>query len=83
MPLSRQDVGDGIRPCRFSNHVRGEKQRGWIHRVAVLVAFGSILTTLLGGYAALRIGPYRYMVLGLSAVDRCLVRWASTCCQKH
>ena len=35
--------------------------------MAVLVAFGSFLTTLLGGYAALRIGRYRYLVLGLSA----------------
>jgi zinc transporter ZupT len=35
--------------------------------VAVLVAFGSFLTTLLGGYAALRIGSYRFVVLGLSA----------------
>ena len=35
--------------------------------MAVLVAFGSFLTTLLGGYAALRIGHYRYIVLGLAA----------------
>jgi ZIP family zinc transporter len=35
--------------------------------VAVLVAFGSFITTLLGGYAALRIGSYRYLVLGLAA----------------
>ncbi len=35
--------------------------------MAVLVAFGSFLTTLLGGYAALRIGSYRYLVLGLAA----------------
>ncbi len=35
--------------------------------VAVLVAFGSFVTTLLGGYAALRIGSYRYLVLGLAA----------------
>ena len=35
--------------------------------MAVVVAFGSFLTTLLGGYAALRIGPYRNLVLGLAA----------------
>jgi len=35
--------------------------------VAVVVAFGSFLTTLLGGYAAVRIGPYRNLVLGLAA----------------
>ena len=35
--------------------------------MAVLVAFGSFLTTLLGGYAALRIGSYRNLVLGLAA----------------
>ncbi|WP_232072861.1 ZIP family metal transporter [Mycobacterium stomatepiae] len=35
--------------------------------MAVLVAFGSFLTTLLGGYAALRVGSYRYLVLGLVA----------------
>jgi ZIP family zinc transporter len=28
------------------------------------VALGSFVTTLLGGYAALRIGSYRYLVLG-------------------
>ena len=35
--------------------------------MAVVVAFGSFLTTLLGGYAAVRIGPYRNLVLGLAA----------------
>lgn len=35
--------------------------------MAVLVAFGSFITTLLGGYAALRIGSYRNLVLGLAA----------------
>ena len=35
--------------------------------MAVVVAFGSFITTLLGGYAALRIGSYRYLVLGLAA----------------
>ncbi|MGD1111333.1 MAG: ZIP family metal transporter [Mycobacterium sp.] len=35
--------------------------------MAVFVAFGSFITTLLGGYAALRIGSYRYLVLGLAA----------------
>ncbi len=35
--------------------------------MVVLVAFGSFLTTLLGGYVALRIGAYRYLVLGLAA----------------
>ncbi|HTX97160.1 MAG TPA: ZIP family metal transporter [Mycobacterium sp.] len=35
--------------------------------MVVLVAFGSFVTTLLGGYAALRIGSYRYLVLGLAA----------------
>ncbi|BBX45048.1 ZIP family metal transporter [Mycobacterium cookii] len=35
--------------------------------MAVLVAFGSFITTLLGGYAALRIRSYRYLVLGLAA----------------
>jgi hypothetical protein len=34
---------------------------------AVLVASGSFVTTLLGGYAALHIGSYRYLVLGLAA----------------
>lgn len=35
--------------------------------MAVLVAFGSFLTTLLGGYAAVRIGRYRNLVLGFAA----------------
>ncbi|WP_245604960.1 hypothetical protein [Mycobacterium genavense] len=35
--------------------------------MAVLVALGSFLTTLLGGYAALRIGSFRNLVLGLAA----------------
>lgn len=35
--------------------------------MVVLVAFGSFVTTLLGGYAAFRIGWYRYLVLGLAA----------------
>lgn len=35
--------------------------------MVVLVAFGSFITTLLGGYAALRIGSYRNLVLGLAA----------------
>ncbi|MGB9306358.1 MAG: ZIP family metal transporter [Mycobacterium sp.] len=35
--------------------------------MAVVVAFGSFITTLLGGYAALRIGSYRHLVLGLAA----------------
>ncbi|MEE6179015.1 ZIP family metal transporter [Mycobacterium sp. 050134] len=35
--------------------------------MAVLVAFGSFITTLLGGYAAVRIGSYRHLVLGLAA----------------
>jgi hypothetical protein len=30
--------------------------------MVVLVAFGSFITTLLGGYAALRIGSYRYLL---------------------
>ena len=33
----------------------------------VLVAFGSFITTLLGGVAALRIGDRRHLVLGLAA----------------
>ena len=33
----------------------------------VLVAFGSFVTTLLGGVAALRIGDRRHLVLGLAA----------------
>jgi ZIP family zinc transporter len=33
----------------------------------VLVAFGSLVTTLLGGVAALRIGDRRHLVLGLAA----------------
>jgi zinc transporter ZupT len=39
----------------------------WAPAVAVLVAFGSFFTTLLGGYAALRVGSYRFLVLGLAA----------------
>ena len=31
------------------------------------MALGSFFTTLLGGYAALRIGSYRHLVLGLAA----------------
>lgn len=33
----------------------------------VLIAFGSFCTTLLGGFAALRIRDYRHLVLGLAA----------------
>ena len=33
----------------------------------VLVAFGSFVTTLLGGVAAVRIGDRRHLVLGLLA----------------
>jgi ZIP family zinc transporter len=33
----------------------------------VLVAFGSFLTTLLGGWAALRAGDRRHLVLGVAA----------------
>lgn len=35
--------------------------------VVVLLAFGSFLTTLLGGFAAIRIRDYRHLVLGLAA----------------
>src|SRR5690242_459829 len=36
-------------------------------RMPVLVAFGSFVTTLLGGVAAVRIGDRRHLVLGLAA----------------
>jgi zinc transporter ZupT len=35
--------------------------------VVVLLAFGPFLTTLLGGFAAIRIPDYRHLVLGLVA----------------
>ena len=35
--------------------------------MAVVIAFGAFLTTLLGGFAALRIRDYRHLVLGLAA----------------
>src|SRR5450759_4027734 len=35
--------------------------------VVVLFAFGSLVTTVLGGLAALRIRDYRHLVLGLAA----------------
>ncbi len=35
--------------------------------MVILIAFGSFITTWLGGWGAMRIGSYRQLVLGLAA----------------
>src|SRR5665648_976125 len=45
----------------------GEARLEGMVAVVVLVAFGSFVTTLLGGLAALRVRDYRHLVLGLAA----------------